>query len=142
MSESSYKKKRKLARQYFVFNMMSGKDIADLLQVTEKTVSAWRQADNWDKERDEVMVNPNEVRRILLRELRHLAEGGDSRIDTDALSKVNKVLDSVSDKLSPQLVTAVIQDLDNFQAERNPVLANQSLELHKEYIRHIISLHD
>lgn len=139
---SSYQKKRKLAKEYFVFNMMNAKDIADLLSITEKTAGKWRKDDDWDKERDEVLANPNEIRRILLAEMKRIASGEKPRIDSDALSKVSKGIQAVSDKLSPQVVVAVIQWLDNFLAENNPQLAVDSLPAHRDFIRHVISLND
>lgn len=138
----NYAQKRKQARNFFVFNHMTAKDIADVLKVQEKTVGKWRKEDQWDKERDEVMTNPNEIRKVLLAEMKNISSGGDAKIDADSLSKISKVLEALSDKVSPQAVFAILQLLDNFLADHHPELAVQSLEPHKEFLRHIISLHD
>lgn len=138
----SYAKKRKLAKDYFVFNNMTAKDIADLLGITEKTAGNWRKDDGWDKEREELLANPNEIRRILLKEMKKLANGESTKIDADALSKLSKVMDTLSQKLSPQTVAAVLQELDNWTAEHHPQLAIQNIEPHKAFLRSIIAQHD
>lgn len=139
---SSYAKKRKLAKDYFVFNNMNAKDIAEIIGVTEKTAGNWRKEDEWDKERDELLANPSEIRRILLKEMKLLANGETSNVDADALSKLSKVMDTLSQKISPQTVVAVLQELDNWMAENHPHLAIQNIEPHKGFVRHIIAQHD
>lgn len=134
--------KRKKAEELFVFNMMNAKQIHELMGVSEKTLGKWRDEDNWDKQREEVLTNPNAIRQILLKEALSIAQGNAPTIQTDALSKVLKGLETLAQEISPQVIVAVIQLLDNWTAERYPSLAVDSLPVHKEFLREMISVHD
>lgn len=43
--------KRRMAQQLYVRNGVLQQDIAKLVKVSEKTISQWKQADGWDKQR-------------------------------------------------------------------------------------------
>lgn len=139
---STYAKKRKLASELFVFNMMDAKQISDLISVSEKTLGKWRKDDKWEEQREEVLTNPNEIRRILLKEALSVSKGNAPTIQTDALSKILKGIEIMSDKISPQVVLAVIQLLDNWMAERYPQLAVDALSAHREFLRDIMIVHE
>jgi hypothetical protein len=119
----------------------TAKAIAEALEVTEKTVGAWRQKGDWDVRRDELFASPHKLREILLKEMRWIADGNPPRMDTDALSKVNKVFEGFGNKVTPQIVMTVLRLLDDFMADTDPELANKNLEPHKKFILHMINLH-
>lgn len=133
-------RERLLAEQMFVSYQMTAKAIAETLDLQEKTVGKWRDEDGWDKKRDEFFANPVKIRQVLLSELFSVASGEPAAIDADALSKITKALDTLSDKISPEVVVGVMQMLDNFLAEYNPQLAVDCLDPHKAFIHHIISI--
>jgi len=133
---------RKIAEGMFIEQGMTCKAISELIGVSENTLSKWRTAHNWDDLRDEELAAPHKIRAILLKELKNLAEGQASTIDADALAKISKVMDTISDKLSPQIVISVIKAFDNWMADQEPQMAVAFLEWHKRFIQHIISLHD
>lgn len=124
----------------FINYQMNAKAIAETLDVTEKTVGEWRAAGNWDAKRDEFFASPLKIRQLLLTEMKNLAEGGIATIDADSLSKVVKAFEACSDKISPPVVVAVMQMLDNWLAEYDPELAVKSLVPHRSFIQHIISI--
>ena len=137
-------KKEALQRQaemMFIELGYNAKAIAEQFGVTEKTVGSWRTKGNWDKQRDELLASPVKVRSILLKEIQNLAAGGEATIDSDALSKVSKVMETFNTKLSPQMVMTVLKSLDDWYSTYDPALANQNLEPHKKFILHIINLH-
>ncbi|WP_367867889.1 hypothetical protein [Pedobacter sp. WC2423] len=129
------------AEMAFIELGYNAKTIAEQFGVTEKTVGNWRKEGEWDKQREELLASPVKVRAILLKEIQHLAAGGEATIDSDALSKVSKVMETFSTKLSPQMAMTVIKVLDDWLSERDPELANKNLDYHKKFILHIINLH-
>ena len=131
-----------LAEQMFVNYQMTAKAIAETLDIEEKTIGKWRNEGEWDKKRSEFFASPGKIRQTLLAELQRVATGEAASIDADSLSKITKAIDTLNDKMSPQLVIEMIMMLDNYLADYNPQLANECLEPHKSFIRHIISLYD
>jgi transposase-like protein len=132
---------RKVAAGMFIEQGLTSKAIAELIQVSEQTLSKWRKEDNWEARRDEALAAPHKIREMLLRELKLVADGEKPTIDADALAKISKVLDSLSDKISPQSVISVLKTFDNWMADNDPHLAVQFLDWHKRFIQHIISQH-
>lgn len=136
------KELQRLAEGMFIEQCMTAKAIAEILGVTEKTVGNWREKGDWDRRRDENIAAPHKIRELLLKELHNVATGVGTTIDADALAKIGKVMDSISDKISPQVVISVLKSFDNWMADQEPQIAVQFLEYHKRFIQHIISLHD
>lgn len=131
---------QRIAESMFIEQGMNAKAISELIEVSEKTISNWRKKGNWDARRDEALAAPHKIREILLRELKTLAEGGDSTVDADALSKISKVMDSMSDRISPQATISVFKEFDTWMIEQDPALALKFTEYHRLFILHKINI--
>lgn len=129
------------AEMMFIERGMTAKAIAELLNVTEKTVGAWRSKGKWDARRDELLASPHKIKELFMKELRSLADGNKATLDSDAISKLIKALAFISDQVNPRLVITVLKMLDEFIADYEPELANKNLEHHKRFILHIINMH-
>lgn len=144
MAGLSNKKKRELAERMFIEEGMTGKAIAEELEVSEVTVSNWRKGrtgeKDWDERRAEVLSAPHKIKEILLKQLKIVAEGEKATIDADALIKISKVIEAVSGKISTQVVFAVFKEFDNWMAAQDPLMAIKFLEFHKMFIHHKASL--
>jgi transposase len=140
MAGLSNKKKRELGERMFIEEGMSGKAIAEELEVSEVTISNWRKGrpeeKDWDERRAEVLSAPHKIKEILLRQLKIVAEGGKATIDADALVKISKVIESQSGKTSTQVVFTVFKEFDNWMAQQDPQMAVQFLEYHKMFIHY------
>lgn len=132
---------RIVAETMFIEQGMTCKAIAELIDVSEKTLSKWRNDGQWDQKREESLAAPHRIREILLKELKTLADGGAGTIDADALSKIAKVMDTISEKISPQLVISVLKGFDNWMADQDAQMAVAFLTYHKQYIQHVIQQH-
>lgn len=144
MAGLSNKKKRELAERMFIEEGMNGKAIAEELEVSEVTVSNWRKGrtgeKDWGERRAEVLSAPHKIKEILLKQLKLVAEGEKATIDADALIKISKVIETVSGKISTQVVFTVFKEFDNWMASQDPQMAVQFLEFHKMFIHHKASL--
>ncbi len=140
MAGLSNKKKRELAERMFIEEGMTGKAIAEELEVSEVTVSNWRKGrdgeKDWDERRAEVLSAPHKIKEILLKQLKLVAEGEKATIDADALIKISKVIETVSGKISTQVVFTVFKEFDNWMASQDPQMAMKFLEYHKLFIHH------
>ncbi len=131
-------KKRALAERMFIEEGMTAKAIAYKLDVSEVTVSRWRKGRNgeksWDLRRAEVLSAPHKIKELLVEQLEKIAKGEKATIDADALAKISKVLETVSGKISVQVVLSVFKEFDNWMASQDPEMAVKFLEWHKQFI--------
>lgn len=128
-----------MAERMFVEDGMTAKAISELLDVSQVTLSKWRNDFEWEKKRSEMLAAPHKLREILMRELKTIAEGGTSLVDADALAKVNKVIESVSDRISVQIIFSVFKEFDNWMADQDPKTAVLFTEYHKQFLLYKIN---
>ena len=136
--------KKVMAERMFVEDGMTAKAISEQLDVSEQTLSKWRKGKegekSWDDKRAEMLASPHKIREILLKELILVSEGKVSKVDADALSKINKVIESLSDKISAQVVFSVFKEFDNWMADQDPKTAVIFTEWHKQFLLYKINL--
>ena len=118
----------------FVEYGMTCTAIAEYSGLTEATLSKWRKLMDWERQREEILVRPDKVRDLIMKELKWVAEGNSPRIDTDALSKINKTLQYFDGKLSLPIIVAVMKECDNFIMGVDPEKALEISEWHKSFI--------
>jgi transposase-like protein len=136
--------KKAFAERMFVEDGMTAKAIAEQLEVSEQTLSKWRKGKegekSWDDKRGEMLASPHRIREILIKELLLVAGGEKSMVDADALAKINKVIETLSDKISVPIVFSVFKEFDNWMAEQDPKTAVLFTEYHKQFILYKINL--
>lgn len=138
MSDLSNEKKKALAERMFINDGMTCKQISADLDVSEQTLSRWRKGrkgeKDWDSRRAEVISAPHVIKEILLKELQLVAEGQKPNVDADALAKISKVIETISGKVSVQVVISVLKEFDDWMIDQDPELAVKFLEFHKRFI--------
>lgn len=139
----SNKAKKLMAERMFVDEGMTCKSISEQLNISEQTLSKWRKGKegekSWDDKRSEMLAAPHKIKEILLKELMVVAGGGNSKVDADALAKINKVIETLSDKISAQIVFSVFKECDNWIADQDPKSAIMVIEWHKQFLLHKIN---
>lgn len=118
----------------FVEYGMTCTAISEMTNISEATLSKWRNEMSWDRMREETLARPDKIREILLKELKSVAEGNKAKIDTDALSKINKTLQYFDGKLSLPVIVAALKECDNFIVAIDPQKALEISEWHKSFI--------
>ena len=135
-----------MAEKMFVEDGMTAKAIAEQLDVSEQTLSKWRKGKegekSWDDKRAEMLASPHKIKEILLKELMLVAGGEKSMVDADALAKINKVIETLSDKINTQIVFSVFKEFDNWMADQDPKTAILFTEYHKQFILYKINQED
>lgn len=131
--------KKTMAERMFVEDGMTAKAIAEMIEISQVTLSKWRNDGQWEQKRTEMLAAPHKLREILMRELKTIAEGGSSIVDADALAKVNKVIESISDRISVQVVFSVFKEFDNWMADQDPKTAVLFTEYHKQFLLYKIN---
>jgi hypothetical protein len=118
----------------FVEYGMTCTAISEMTNISEATLSKWRNDMGWDRDREEALTRPDIIRKILMKELKWIAEGNKPRIDTDALSKISKTLLYFDGKLSLPIIVAALKECDNFIVSIDPQKAFEISEWHKSFI--------
>lgn len=132
---------RALAERMFVVEGMTAKAIASAVDKSEHTIGRWRKGIgtnpvSWDDLRKEYLTAPHNLKKVLMDELKKVAEGKDPEINVKALKDINSVIDSLSDKVTTQIVFSVFKEFDNWMAEQEPEVAVTFLEWHKLFLLH------
>lgn len=130
--------KKVMAEKMFVEDGMTAKAISEQLDVSEQTLSKWRKGKegekSWDDKRAQMLASPHKIKEILFKELMLVAGGEKSAVDADALAKINKVIETLSDSTSVQIVFSVFKEFDNWMADQDPKTAVLFTEYHKQFI--------
>lgn len=90
------------------------KNIAELLQVTEKTVAKWKDDDNWETKAKLHNIRPSEIKQMLLEYLLAIKNGENPPYKADDLSKIAAAFDRLNDKRKKAVYT--MESFDNFSA--------------------------
>ena len=132
-------KERVVAEQMYCERFMTAKDIADTLQIEANTVGKWIHKYGWDKSRQDTINNPVKMRKLLAEQMLLVLQGQPANIDADALSKIYKVYEGISDKINPGMVAAILKLYDEWLVKKDPKLATDNLPYNKEFLIHIIN---
>ena len=119
---------------------MNGRDLAELFQVTEQTISRWKKEGEWDKRKDEISVTPGRIKEVLIREANKIAKGEKSEIDADKLSKIMASIEKLDKSVNIRVITDVLKRRDNWLAEIDPQRAIEDTKFNKMFLQHCISL--
>ncbi|MEO8589417.1 MAG: phage terminase small subunit-related protein [Flavobacteriales bacterium] len=140
--------KRRTAQQLYVRNSMQGQEIAALLDVSEKTISKWKIADNWDRQRAAmVTTKPQELQRMYaqLSELNTAIEQRDpgkryaNSLEADVINKLASAIKKLEDETGlSATVNAFIAFID-WLRKKDLDKAKEFGELADHYIKHLAS---
>lgn len=90
------------------------KNIAELLQVTEKTVAKWRDEDDWETKAKLHNIRPSEIKNMILEYLLAIKNGETPVYKADDLSKIAAAFDRLNDKRKKAVYT--MEAFDDFSA--------------------------
>ena len=128
--------KRDLARIMFVTSDMTAKQIAEAIDVNEKTVGLWRTQDNWDEERTLRNVSPlaiikqfNEEIEWILKKGKEENKKGDRKgltpVDADMISKLTRGIKNMRNSVDPQTKMEVLNSFISWLSQADLELAKQ-----------------
>lgn len=143
-TKTELEKLRDTAEDMFIRLGMTGREIAERLDITEQTVSNWRKGRDgersWDDRKRDLQLTPVKLKELLMEEARKVVSGEKSEVNADQLSKFMVAIDRLDKTINPRVVMTVLQGFDNFMADTDPAMAIKFTEYHKMYLQYIISL--
>jgi transposase-like protein len=119
----------------FIEQGLSCAAISEQLGITESTLSKWREQMEWDARREEYLLSPLKIRKTLTDELKWIMEGKDPRINSKALSAINKTLQLFSDRITIPVIHSVFKKFDMWLLDIDPELCIKTQQYHSLFLR-------
>lgn len=133
-----YDSLRSTAEGLFIEQGLTGRDIANALNVSEVTVSRWKAEDDWESKRDFIKLTPIRIRAKLMEEAERVLKGEEGTIKADAVLKLIAAADRLTTRITPATVYAVLTACCTHIATVEPKFAMQMAKYHRIYLQHII----
>lgn len=111
LTTSDKAQKKSQAKQLYIqeFNLTS---ISEIIKVGIKTLTNWRDSDNWDKESELTKIRPSEIKQMILEYIQDLKEGKTPKYKADDLSKIAAAFDRLEDNRKKAVYT--MESFDGF----------------------------
>lgn len=133
-----YKKLKIAAEGMFITQGMTSRDIADTLDISEVTISRWRQAEEWDDKRSFIKATPSRLREALIREAERVVGGEATTINADAVAKLLSAADKLASRATPDVVYSVLSDFLQYTATVDSEAAASLSGFFKMFLQHKI----
>ncbi|WP_339680029.1 terminase gpP N-terminus-related DNA-binding protein [Cyclobacterium marinum] len=134
-------KKRKILAESYFFNFYSQKEIADLLDTPENTISRWVQAGDWKKIRDHKTVTRDKLVSNLLSQVNQLEEAAREENrplnskETDSILKIAMAVEKLDKKINLSLYIQVFKEFNDFLIREDFDLAKRFIPYQSNFIR-------
>lgn len=87
-------------------------NISEIIGVGVKTLSSWRELDNWEGERELNNVRPSEIKKLILQYVLDIKEGKKPQHKADDLAKISAAFDRLNDSRKTAVYT--MESIDGF----------------------------
>lgn len=131
-------KKQQTALDLFLYTDKTQKEIAEILDVSEKTISKWAALENWDELKGASSVTAAKIVTKLYKKLDELADA--DKLDTDALIKTARTIEALTDNrvTIPQTINA-FKEFTSWLFTKDSELAKKINDKQMDYIRELAS---
>ena len=123
MATEEKKDLKAVVKSKFISTTLSGKEIAALFSISEKTISKWRKEGNWDALREAYNTQPELLIQTYMRAQAAINEkvAEDKRAHTpaelDSLSKLSRMVKDLRNTHTPQVCMEVMNSFSNYLAQ-------------------------
>lgn len=131
-------KKQQRALDLFLYTDKTQKEIAEILDVSEKTISVWAASENWDELKGASSVTSAKIVSKLYKKLDELADA--DRLDTDALIKTARTIEALTDNrvTISQFINA-FKEFTSYLFTKDSELAKKVNNHQMDFIRELAS---
>lgn len=132
--------KKELARQLIVQLGKTGKEIAEQLDVSEKTISNWRRDGKWDLLRAAEVSAPLETAKALYRQIQMIVAKADEeqRVldpkETDQISKLATAIDKTSNRANLGHYVQIMEEFALFIKAHDLALAREVVQYQSTFL--------
>lgn len=136
--KSTREQKKNQALDLFLNTDLSQKAICDIIDVSEKTFSAWKAVNNWDTLKSATLLTSGRIVKNLYEKALKLSE--EDNLDADKMIKLAKSIESLSQRKTTLSQTLnVFKDFTAYAFTKNPELAKEINKLMQIYINDKVS---
>jgi hypothetical protein len=139
------KEKKEWAKLMYLRTNKNQKEIADTVNVAEKTLSKWKTSENWDRLRSSIIITKDEQLRRVYQQINELTSMIEKRpegerfadsSEADTLSKLASTSRSLESDLSIADIIDVFMGFTDWLREVDFKKAQEINELQDGYIKH------
>lgn len=136
---------KETAKQLFLDGKMTSKEIAEIVQVSERTLSKWVSDGKWREDRVNRSVTPKEMEADVIQIISALIEERKNCDDpkrrvsiADEISKYNKLMDTLKKehRIALHVYVNVLDELLSFSSTRYPKATPSMIEIQKAFLDH------
>lgn len=140
--------KRQQAQRLYVRNGVLQQDIAALVGVSEKTISQWKQADRWDRQKAAVITTKEEeLRRMYAMlsaqnaaiEARGEGYNFPSAKEADAINKLATAIKRLENEAGLATTVDVFMGFNEWLRKTEPEAAKQFMHLSDLYVKSLLA---
>lgn len=134
------KKRRMLAESYY-FNFYTQRDIAELLDTPETTISRWAIQGDWKRIRDMKAVTRDKMVSELMGQINEMQTNAKdekrplSTRECDAIMKLSSSIEKLDKKINLPVIIQVLKDFNEYLLSRDLDLAKQLVPHQNNFIR-------
>jgi len=134
-------KKRKILAESYFFNFYAQKEIAELLDTPENTISRWVQGGDWKKIRDHKTVTRDKLVSNLLSQVNQIEESARNEgrpmnsKETDSILKLAMAVEKLDKKINLSIYIQVFKEFNDFLIREDFELAKRFIPFQSNFIR-------
>lgn len=129
----NYAMLKEQAEQLFMEGM-TGREIAEILSISEQTISKWRTEEDWDNHRKTLELTPVKLKQQLLDEAGRIVRGEKPTFNSDALSKIMAAIDRLDKSLNPRTIMGSLMLFNEWMSKNAPEQAADFLKWQKQFL--------
>lgn len=136
--------KKALAALLYINQELSGKEVAEIIDVSENTVSKWNKEEHWDRQRSAMRTTPE---KLVLRYYKQsdkiidVAEEEQRALTTaevDALAKLAASISKIDKTVSENIVMSVLRNYNNWLLLIDPDTAKANAKHQINYVQTLL----
>jgi len=138
-------RKKEFAKTLFLRTSKSQKEIAETVNISEKTLSKWKTSENWDRLKSSIIITKDEQLRRIYQQIAELNQVVEKRPEgeryadsgeADTLSKLAATARNLESNLSVADIIDVFMDFTDWLREVDITAAKKVTEWEDAYIKH------
>lgn len=133
-------REKQLAKEYYMHGILSQREIAKIVGVSEKSLSQWVNDDKWDSERDKMQLSKNKLAEHMystsIKFMKQLENAEEVKLgDIDAITKIASAIDKVAGKGSAPNVIEVMSEFIKFISNTDSDLAQKVIPIAQTFVK-------
>lgn len=145
-TKSELEKIRKMAEDLYINKGYTLAQISEEWDVSLVSLGKWKKGREgekpWDERKAFVTLAPTRLKELFYQHALDIAEGRDSELKADALSKIMKSIKELDKETSPRIINAVFKKFDNWLVTVAPDKALEFTKYQRMFMVHCLEMEE